>query len=104
MGVGRPHLLFHHRELGRLTGFIERSRRDQVPPFVVAELAGDMDRVTNLDRLCVSVGIFPRHTEIGGLFTIHIHCGCVYVVALHIEPPGFSIWHRVSVAPLKVSV
>jgi hypothetical protein len=94
--------MFHHRELGRLAGFIERSRRDQVPLLVVAELAGEMDRVTNLDRLCVSIGIFPRHTEIGGLFTIH--CGCVYVVALHIEPPGFSIWHRVSVAALKVSV
>src|SRR5437762_6658710 len=49
-------------------GLIERSRRDQVPLLVVAELAGDMDRVTNLDRLCVSVGIFPRHTEIDGLF------------------------------------
>jgi len=94
--------MFHHRELGRLAGFIERSRRDQVPLLIVAELAGEMDRVTNLDRLCVSVGIFPRHTEIGGLFTIH--CGCVYVVALHIEPPSFSIWHRVSVAALKVSV
>jgi len=68
IGVGRPHLLFHHRELGRLAGFIERSGRDQLPLLVVAELAGDMDSVTNLDRLCVSGSIFPRHIEIGGPF------------------------------------
>src|SRR6185312_13888061 len=79
----------------------ERSRRDQAPLTAVAELVGDVDRVTNLDRLCVSVGIFPRHTEIGGLFTIHR--GWVYVVALHVEPLGFSSWHHISVAALKIS-
>ena len=39
----------------------------------MAELAGDIDSVTDLDRLCVSVSIFPRHAEIGGLFAIR--CG-----------------------------
>src|SRR5262245_50113244 len=37
VAVGRPHLLFHHRELGWLAGFIESRRRDQVALLVVAE-------------------------------------------------------------------
>src|SRR3954453_16576372 len=70
VGIGHPHLLCHHREVGRLAGFIERRGRDHGPPVVVAELAGHMDRVSDLDRLCVAVVVFRRHTVIGGLFAI----------------------------------
>jgi hypothetical protein len=38
VGRGHRHLLRHHREVGWLAGFIERSRRDHAARGVVAEL------------------------------------------------------------------
>src|SRR5436309_5161965 len=58
VGIGHPHLLCHHREVGRLAGFIERRGRDHGPLVVLAELAGHMDRVSDLDRLCIAVVVF----------------------------------------------
>src|SRR3954453_772737 len=75
VGIGHPHLLCHHGEVGRLAGFIERRGRDHGPLVVLAELAGHMDRVSDLDRLCIAVVVFRRHTVIGGLFAIR--CGRV---------------------------
>jgi hypothetical protein len=46
--VSHPHLLFHRREAGRLTAFIERRGRDHGTLVVVAELA-------EARRLAVSV-------------------------------------------------
>src|SRR5262249_32778635 len=89
VGIGHPHLLFHRREVGRFPGFIKRRGRDHGPLVVVAELAGDIDSVTDLDRLCVSVSIFPRHTEIGGLFAIR--CGRVRHILISCCIPGSDI-------------
>jgi hypothetical protein len=70
VGIGHSHLLCHRREVGRLAGFIECRRRDHVPLVVLAELAGHVDRVSNLDGLCIAVVIFGRKTVIGCLFAI----------------------------------
>src|SRR3954469_25551734 len=92
VGIGHPHLLCHHREVGRLAGSIERRGRDHGPPVVVAELAGHMDRVSDLDRLCVAVDVFRRHAVIGGLFAIrrgrvrHILISSLYGPARISEP------------------
>lgn len=58
-----------------------------------------MDRVTNLDRLCVSVGIFPRRTEIGDLITIRLRRCFAYRASWLL-----NLASRVSVAALKISV
>src|SRR4051812_17054619 len=82
VGIGHPHLLCHHREVGRLAGFIERRGRDHGPPVVLAELAGHMDRVSDLDRLCIAVVVFRRHAVIGGLFAIR--CGTVRHIVISV--------------------
>src|SRR3954469_23818532 len=92
VGIGHPHLLCHRREVDRLAGFIERRGRDHGPPVVVAELAGHVNRVSDLDRLCIAVDVFRRHAVIGGLFAIrrgrvpHILISSLYGPARISEP------------------
>jgi hypothetical protein len=42
------------RDVGRFARFVEHRGRDQGPLVVLAELAGHMDRVSDLDRLCIA--------------------------------------------------
>src|SRR3954452_24261587 len=89
-GIGHPHLLCDHREVGRLAGFIERRGRDHGPLVVVAELAGHMDRVSDLDRLCIAVVVFRRHTVIGGLFAIRRVRVRHILISLYYRPARIS--------------
>src|SRR3954447_6086012 len=94
VGIGHLHLLCHHREVGRLAEFIERRGRDHGPLVVLAELAGHMDRVSDLDCLCIAVVVFRRHTVIGGLFAIR--CGRVphILISLLYRPTRIPIRHH----------
>src|SRR3954465_9217215 len=94
VGIGHPHLLCHHREVGRLAGFIERRGRDHGPLVVVAELAGHMDRVSDLDRLCIAVVVFRRHTVIGGLFAIRFGSVLHIVISLLYRSARKPICHH----------
>src|SRR4051812_42299625 len=101
VGIGHPHLLCHHREVGRLAGIIERRGRDHGPLVVLAELARHMDRVSDLDRLCIAVVVFRRHTVIGGLLANR--CGRVLHIriTLFLGPPGYQSVITMTVWPIS---
>jgi hypothetical protein len=50
--------------IGDLARRIERRRRDHVALIIMAQLAGHVDGVADLDGLGIAVLLFPRHTQV----------------------------------------
>src|SRR5262245_31427833 len=61
--VGLPHLGPHVGMIEDLPFLVQRGRPNNVSFVVMAQLAGDIDRVAYPDRLGVPVQILPRHSE-----------------------------------------
>ena len=65
--VRLPHLGLHVGMIEDLPFLVQRRRPNNVSFVVMAQLAGDVDRVAYPDRLGVPVQILPRHSEPSGV-------------------------------------
>ena len=68
VGIRLPHLDLHVRVIPYPALLVQRGCSNEVSFIIVAQLAGDVDRITDLYRLSIAIIGFPRHAHAFRIF------------------------------------